>query len=164
VANNDTWNESFDEFDGSAVVFRRPKREADEVDMTPMIDCVFLLLIFFLVGTIPDVKTAVELAPARYGTGADPHTSTIVTIADRGSPGPALVYLADGKIGAPLPDDPKVQQAAVTAAVKKGSLEGKTSVLVKAERSVKHREVSRVATAAGAVEGIRLYLAVFEIR
>jgi len=146
------------------VTFRPPRREGEEIDMTPMIDCVFLLLIFFLVGSIPDLQTAVELPPARYGSGADPASSVIITIADRGGPGSALVYLADGKIGTPLPDDPKAQQAAITAAVRQGYQEGKSSVIVKAERSIKHREVSRVAAAAGQVEGIRLYLAVFEIR
>lgn len=161
---HDIEKDAFVESDGAAIRFRRPKREAEGIDMTPMIDCVFLLLVFFLVGSIPDLKTAVELAPARYGTGADPHTSTIVTIADRGSSLPASVYLADGKIGKPLPDDPAAQQAAVTAAVSRGLFQGKTSVLIKAERRVKHRDVSRVATAAGAVEGVRLYLAVFEIR
>ena len=164
MADNLAWNEPFTTSDGGAIVFRPPKRQIEGIDMTPMIDCVFLLLVFFLVGSIPDLKTTVELAPARYGAGTDPHTATIVTIADRGSPGPALVYLADGKIGAPLPDDPTAQQAAVTAAVQDGFFKGKRDVLVKAERSVKHREVSRVAIAAGQVEGIRLYLAVFEIR
>ncbi len=157
-------NEFIDEAEGASVRFRAPKRESDEIDMTPMIDCVFLLLIFFLVGSIPDLKTAVELAPARHGAAADPSASTIITIADRGGKVPAAVYLADGKVGAPLPDDPAAQQAAITAAVRKGFQEGKTNVLVKAERTVKHRDVSRAAVAAGQVEGIKLFLAVFEIR
>ncbi len=166
MARNEAHNEFFDEDAdaGAAVKFRPPKRESDEIDMTPMIDCVFLLLIFFLVGSIPDLTTAVELAPVRDGAAADPNKSVIVTIADRQSPGPALVYLADGKTGEPLPDEPAAQQAAVTDAVRKGFQEGKTSVLVKAERTVKQREVVQVATAAGKVEGIRLFLAVFEIR
>ncbi len=164
MAENDAWNEPFAEHEGGAIHFRPPKLEGEEIDMTPMIDCVFLLLIFFLVGSVPDLQTAVELAPARYGTGTDPNTATIVTVADRGSSGPALIYLADGKIGAPLPDDPAAQQAAVASAVRKGFRNGKTGVLVKAERSVKHREVSRVAAAAGQVEGVKLYLAVFEIK
>lgn len=158
------WSDSYTEGEGGAVAFRRPRREEAEIDMTPMIDCVFLLLIFFLVGSIPDLKTAVELPPAHFGTATDPHTATIVTVADRGSSGPAMVYLADGKIGAPLPDEPAAQQAAVKAAVKRGFDEGKTTVLIKAERSVKHRDVSRVAAAVGQMEGIRLFLAVFESR
>ena len=129
--------------------------------MTPMIDCVFLLLIFFLISSIPDVNTAVELAPARYGKGADPSTAVFVTIADSGGKS-ADVYLADGKIGASLTKDPKAQEAAVSAAVREGFKNGKSSVIIKAERSVKHKEVSRVATAASLVEGIQLYLAVFE--
>jgi len=164
MVDHSTQNETFAEEEGYAVQFRPPRRGDEDVDMTPMIDCVFLLLIFFLVGSTPDLKTSVELAPARHGTGTSSHNATIITIANRGAPGPGLVYLADGKIGTPLPDDPAEQEAALTKAVRQGFHNGKTSVLVKAERSVKHREVSRVANAAGQVEGIQLFLAVFEIK
>ncbi len=162
MAHNDAWDKPFAEDDsGATVQFRPPPQQEAEVDMTPMIDCVFLLLIFFLISSIPDVNTAVELAPARYGKGADPSTAVFVTIADSGGKS-ADIYLADGKIGSPLPKDPKAQEAAVLAAVRKGFQDGKSSVIIKAERSVKHKEVSRVATAASLVEGIQLYLAVFE--
>ncbi len=149
---------------GGAVQFPRPKRSDDEVDMTPMIDCVFLLLIFFLVGSIPDLKTAVELAPARYGAGADPFRSVIVTVADAGENQPAAVYIADGKIGAPLSGDPAAQHAALVEALKQGIQEGKTTFMIKAEKSVKHRDVSRVASAAKDIEKTDLYLAIFEIK
>jgi len=164
MAHQDAWDRPFAEESEGAVQFRPPQRQEGDIDMTPMIDCVFLLLIFFLVGSIPDIKTAVELAPARYGKGADPSTAVFVTIAEGGAKS-ADVYLADGKIGAPLPNDPKAQQAAVTAAVEEGLQRGKSSVIIKAERSVKHREVARVASAAAlASENIHLYLAVFEIK
>jgi biopolymer transport protein ExbD len=152
---------------GGAVQFPRPKRSDDEVDMTPMIDCVFLLLIFFLVGSIPDLKTSVELPPARHGAGADPFKSVIVTIADAGENQPAAVYIGDGKVGAPLSGDPAAQHAAIVEALKQGIQEGKTTFMIKAEKSVKHREVSRVASAAKDVESSEksnIYLAIFEIK
>ncbi len=144
------------------VAWRRPSEEPEDIDMTPMIDCVFLLLIFFLVGSSPDVQTAVELPPAQYGTAADPKASVILTIADRGGPGPALVYLADGKIGSPLPDDRAARQAAIAAVVERGRIEGKTGVIIKAERSVRHADVSQAADAAAQAGGMKLFLAVFE--
>ncbi len=160
----DSWDKPFIEGDeGATVEFRDPPKGDSEIDMTPMIDCVFLLLIFFLVGSIPDYQTAVELAPARYGKGADPSTAVFVTIANSGGKS-ADVYLADGKVGVPVSKDPKAEEAAVTAAVREGFQNGKSSVIIKAEKSVKHKEVSRVATAAAQVEGIHLYLAVFEIK
>ncbi len=138
------------------------RESAEDLDMTPMIDCVFLLLIFFVMGVIPDMQTAVELPPARYGVAADPRQSVFITVADRGGAGPAWVYLADGKVGDPLPDDPKLQQATIVEAVQAGRREGKTGVILKAERSVRHAEVSRLAEAASQVPNIKLYLAVLE--
>ncbi|NLF07231.1 MAG: hypothetical protein GX594_04520 [Pirellulaceae bacterium] len=162
MAQKDAWDKPFieDEDGGAAVQFRPPLKQEDDVDMTPMIDCVFLLLIFFLVGSIPDIKTAVELAPARYGIGADPSSAVFVTVAEGGAT--ADIYLADGKVGSPLPNDVKTQEATITKAIRDGRQEGKSSVIIKAEKSVKHKEVSRVASAAAKVEGIQLYLAVFE--
>ncbi len=161
MARTSSWDALQSE-DDLRVEWRRPSEQAEDIDMTPMIDCVFLLLVFFLVASTPDLKTAVELPPAQYGIGADPASSVIVTVADRGGTGPALVYLADGKVGQPLSDDPDERFAAVALAVEEGQQQGKTGVLVKAERSVRHADVSRVADAAGQVGGMKLYLAVFE--
>jgi biopolymer transport protein ExbD len=164
MAADQTWAEEFAAGDSEAVVLRRPQRGSDEIDMTAMIDCVFLLLIFFLVGSIPDSQTAVELPPARYGEGVSPQTSVVVTIAEPQGKGSGIVYLADGKVGKPLPDDPAQQKAAVLEAVQKGYREGKSTVLIKAEGKVRHRDVSRIAAAAAEVEGVKLYVAVFEKR
>jgi len=147
------------------MVVRRRLPDSGEMDITPMIDVTFLLLIFFLVtSTVPDPSKVVHLPPARHGAAVNPRTSVIITVAERGGPGPALVYLGDGKAGAPLPDDPASQEALVTRAVREGFAEGRSTVLIKAERGVKHREVSRVATAAAEVEGIQLHLAVLEVQ
>lgn len=147
--------------EGASVRFRPPPKQESDIDMTPMIDCVFQLLIFFLVGSIPDYATAVELAPARHGKGADPNTAVIITVADTGAKD-ADVFLADGKIGAPLTKDPKAQQTAISEAVREGQQNGKSGVILKAQRSVKFREVNRVASAVALVEDMRLYFAVLE--
>lgn len=138
------------------------RESAAELDMTPMIDCVFLLLIFFVMGMVPDLEKLVELPPARHGVGADPRESVFITVADRGGPGPARVYLADGKVGLPLPNDPHQQEAAIRQAVLAGRHEGKTGIILKAERSVRHAEVARIAQAACQVPNMKLYLAVLE--
>jgi len=174
-----TWNEALTEQPEDAaapgtirgmVVRRRRLPDSGEMDITPMIDVTFLLLIFFLVtSTVPDPSKAINLPPARHGAAVNPRTSVIITVAERGapasgSPGPALVYLGDGKATAPLPDDPANQDTRITRAVREGFAEGRSTVLIKAERGVKHREVSRVATAAAEVEGIQLHLAVLEVQ
>jgi biopolymer transport protein ExbD len=163
VAKQGFWDETLVAEDSGPVIVRRPVRDTADLDITPMIDMVFLLLIFFLVASTPDLQTAVELPPARYGKGVSQQESVIITVAERGGPGPALVYLADGKVGAPLPDQPELQRQLIVQAVQRGFEEGKPNVLVKAERGVLHREVARVAAAAGEVDKIHLYLAVFEV-
>lgn len=141
---------------------RRPVRLDDEMDITPMIDMTFLLLVFFLVASTPDLQTAVDLPPARYGTGVSQHTAVMLTIAGEGQ-GPVEVYLADGKVGSPLPPDHEQQESLIREAVEEGLRSGKSSVLIKAEKGVLHREVSRVAAAASSVEGTSLFVAVLEV-
>lgn len=141
---------------------KRRLRSDDEMDITPMIDMTFLLLVFFLVASTPDVQTAVDLPPAHYGQGVSQHRATMITLALGGGDG-VEVYLADGKVGPPLPDNPEEQEQLIQDAVEAGIGAGKVDVIIKAERTVVHREVSRVAAAAGAVEGARLYVAIFEV-
>src|SRR3970282_559623 len=90
----------------------RKRLQADtEMDITPMIDCVFLLLVFFTVTSTPDAQTALDLAPARTGVGVRVQTSLIISLADSGGAGRALIYLAEGKVGQPLEGDPAQQEA-----------------------------------------------------
>ena len=117
MATRSTWNEQIADGPSGPVLKRRRIADALELDITPMIDITFLLLIFFLVASTPDLQVAVELPPARHGLGVSARTATIVTIAKRGGPGGALVYLADGKIGEPLPDDPATQQQEISETV-----------------------------------------------
>lgn len=142
---------------------RKRPQEDTEMDITPMIDCTFLLLIFFTVTSTPDAQTALNLAPAKYGVGVSQRDSIIISIADNGESQPASVYLADGKVGEPLAGPPADQEAAIRKAVEEGLAEGKKDILIKAEQGVLHRDVSRVAAAAGGVsDTVKLNLAVME--
>ena len=148
--------------DHAPVIQRRKVRNTADMDITPMIDITFLLLIFFLVASKSASQTAVDLAQARHGTGVNHRNAVIVTLAERSSPGGALVYLADGCVGEPLPDDPKLQCRQIVEAVRHGVDTNKTAVLLKAAKGVLEGEVARVSAAASEVEGIRLYRAVFQ--
>lgn len=143
---------------------RKAAVEDTEMDITPMIDCTFLLLIFFTVTSTPDAQTALNLAPAKHGVGVSIQDSVIISVADAGDGKPAQVYLADGKEGAPLSGTNDEQDAKIRQAIEDGLRTGKVNVLIKAEKGVLHRDVSRVATAAGTVEGINLNLAVMEAK
>lgn len=140
----------------------RKQLEDVEMDITPMIDITFLLLIFFLVCSTPDQDTAIEMAKARYGRGVGERNSVIITISDEGIES-APIYLADGMIGEPLPDDPEIQNEKIVEAVKTGRRDlAKENVLIKADRNVAHREVSKVIKAVSRVEGAKIFLAVLE--
>ncbi len=157
------WKSQIAEEEGGSPLARRPVDDSAEMDITPMIDITFLLLIFFLVASIPDPNTATDLAPARNGKGVSPQTATIITVGERGGPGPPLVYLGDGKSGTPLPDDPDLQEQQIRDAVEQGFYrKAKTTVIVKAERNLPYKEVYRIEAAANSVEGIKMYQAVLE--
>ena len=165
MADETVWDESLEEEEEEvgAVLPRRPVSDSADMDITPMIDITFLLLIFFLVCSTASPQGAVELPPARHGSGVSDRTSVVLTVVNRGSSGPALVYVADGRKGSPLPDDQDLQATEIANAVEQGLQEGKSTVLIKAEKGVKHGDVWRVETAVGRVEGVKLHVAVLEI-
>ncbi|NOY29147.1 MAG: biopolymer transporter ExbD [Planctomycetes bacterium] len=142
---------------------KRTLREDVEMDITPMIDITFLLLIFFLVCSTPDQQSAIELPSARHGKGVGERDSIIITLSDEGVDS-APVYLADGKVESErLPEDLDQQKEMIRLAVEEGRREeGKEDVLIKADRNVASREVSRVIKAVSAVEGTKIHLAVLE--
>ena len=133
-----------------------------EMDITPMIDITFLLLIFFLVCSTPDESTAIELAKARYGKGIAERDSTIITISDE-AVNPAPVYLADGRKGEPLTNDLDEQSNLIAEAVEIDRREhDRENVIIKADRNVAYREVARVIKAVSRVPGAKIFLAVLE--
>ncbi|MGQ9769401.1 MAG: ExbD/TolR family protein [Thermogutta sp.] len=148
--------------EAEAIVFRRPLQETVDFDITPMIDVTFLLLVFFLVTSALDVGRTVELPPARFGKGMNPSLALVITVAYEGEESPPSVYLADGKVGSPLPDDFEQQRSAITAAVRESVSAGKPRVLLKAERKVKHKNIARILEMINEVPNISTYIAVFE--
>lgn len=158
-----SWQEQSEGTEEGPLIPRRRMRTEAELDMTPMIDCVFLLLIFFLVGSRPDLQTEVELPPARHGTSVDPTTAMVLTVAKGEGKRPALVYLADGKIGSPVPENVDEEEAAIVRFLEEGHRQGRSVVLLKGEKGVHHRDIARVAGAVSQVKGLKLELAVLEI-
>jgi biopolymer transport protein ExbD len=150
--------------DSALVLAHRPLVSESDIDITPMIDLTFLLLIFFLVSSTPaDPERVIELPKAATATAVRPADSVILSLADAGEKMPAAVYFADGKVGQPLAGDWKEQEEAIRQYVERGVVaERKRYVLVKAEKGVRHREVARVARAVALVEGAELHVAVME--
>jgi len=150
---------------GAADTVKRRRGKTDsEMDITPMIDVTFLLLIFFLVASTPDVQAVIELPPADHGIGVSQRDSTIITIGDSGQEN-APVFLADGRYpNALISGSLEAQRQIIAEHVQEGlhSKSKKSDVLIKADRSVKHRDVARVIKAVSHVEGVRIHLAVLE--
>jgi biopolymer transport protein ExbD len=151
----------------SLVRLPRPRGVDDEMDITPMIDIVFLLLIFFLVASRMESQASVDLPPAHHGRPVSAKNSVILLVS-KAAGGRVDVTTGHGRVTSA--DDPVAQEAEITEYVEAG-LNGlppfnaaKEHVLIKAERDVKHREVARVGKAVGeAREGQQLHIAVMEV-
>ena len=148
-------------------LLRSKTYDDSEMDITPMIDMTFLLLIFFLVASKMDPSAAVSLPPARYGLPVVEKSSVIITLA-AGENGTAVVYKGNGTVPDELVDgsDMQAQEDEVAAYVEKELGDAtKENVLIKAEKGIKYREVARISKAATRPEAVRqLYFAVMEVQ
>jgi biopolymer transport protein ExbD len=140
----------------------KPQQEDVDLDITPMIDMVFLLLIFFLVASTPDQLTAIELPPAQHGIAVSQSDAVIFTLGEGGL-GAAPAYAADGRIpGTELPDETQERSQRVRALVEQGFRENKTNVVIKGDKNVAHRDVDQLIRAVSQVNGVKIHLAVLD--
>lgn len=139
---------------------RKPLRDDGHFDITAMIDLVFMMNIFFLVTSVGAALAEIDLPAAQHCAAVDGETAVFVTVVPHADGDAVSVYLADGLRGEPI-TDPDAQERRIRAAVEAGLDEGKSTVVFKAERRVRLREMARL-TSAAAVEGVLLSLAVME--
>jgi biopolymer transport protein ExbD len=140
----------------------RPQKEDVDLDITPMIDMVFLLLIFFLVSSTPDQQTAIQLPESHHGVAVSQNDSVIFTLAE-GGVGIAPAFAADGRIpGTELPDDADTRAQRVRELVEQGFREDKTQVVIKGDKNVAYRHVAHLVKAASQVNGVKIHLAVLD--
>jgi biopolymer transport protein ExbD len=140
-----------------------------EMDITPMIDITFLLLIFFLVASKMDAAADVRLPPARHGLPVVEKSSAVITLV-AGEEGKAIVYKGNGVVEENRVDgsDIEAQEDEIAAYVEEEMAHPENpreNVLIKAEKGILHREVSRISKAATRPEGVlQLYVAVLEVQ
>jgi biopolymer transport protein ExbD len=138
---------------------RKPLVDDARFDITAMVDLVFMMNIYFLVCWITSALAEVDLPPARHGRAIDTDMAITVTITGEKGKQPS-VYLGERKAGGEIaPSDFSVK---ITPAVAEAQRAGKNVVLIKAEKAVRFRDVSRVAAAAAEIKGMKLHLAVME--
>lgn len=134
----------------------------DEMDITPMIDMTFLLLIFFILTSKMTGEKSYEVPPAKNGSMIATKNCVMITV-QRGNGDTPLVTKEDGGI---FSDDPEQQAAEITEYVQL-QLEtgGKTEVLIRAEGNVTAKQLKRIEQAIGEVleEGKMINLAVSEV-
>jgi len=136
--------------DDSVMTIKRAQLEESEMDITPMIDCTFLLLIFFIVCSRIQQQAQIALPPARNGEVLAAKDAVVLTIVEGNSP-TVSVYKGDGPSEDQLipGGDPVSQEQEISRYVEETMrTDQKINILVKAEKKVKHREVSRVIKAA----------------
>ena len=152
--------------DDAPIQLQKAKLEESEMDIAPMIDCTFLLLIFFIVCSHIGQQAQVDLPKAKFGVPVPSKLAVVLTVAE-GDGDSVRIYKGDGIDQATLINAGTVaeQEDEVAAYVAEHVNEGgdKSHVLIKAARGLKHREVSRVAKASVRnAEVSQLFIAIME--
>lgn len=140
----------FEDLQDTHINRRKRKSEDAELDITPMIDVTFLLLIFFIVASRLDPQMAVDMPTAKHGSTVAEKAAAVIVVERTGQDEPN-VYLGNSK-------DPKTrlngsldEQETQIAEYVDNELRGtvpKTEVLIKAEQGIKFRYIDRVSKAA----------------
>ncbi|MDA1051307.1 MAG: biopolymer transporter ExbD [Planctomycetota bacterium] len=148
----------------------KPRRalEDTEMDITPMIDITFLLLIFFIVASKMDEAANVPLPPAKTGKAILVKQCVIITVGPGDTDDTAKVYAGDGDAPENLVDSSDVDalEKALQDYVEEqvSSDPHKTMVLIKGGKGVKYKHVYMVGKSAARVAAItQMNWAVMEV-
>ena len=132
------------------------KRTIDtELDITPMIDVTFLLLIFFLVSSTMDPAKQLDLPAAEFGVGVKSDEAATITVKQGFGAQAPVVLLDDGQ---------EVDMDGVRDYVQQQLAKNYRRVIIQAEREVPHGLVQQVTRVVASVEGVEFFLAVEEKR
>jgi biopolymer transport protein ExbD len=127
----------------------RKPLEAD-IDVTPLVDCVFLLLAFFMMTSPMKGNPDRNLPTAIHGVGINPNGATMIRI-EESEPSPRI-FLDNRESGV---DD-------IHSFVEEGLRKGHSVVVIKADRKVPCGLVQKVAKAIASVEGARFCIGVLD--
>lgn len=139
--------------DGHRLGGKRKPIEGD-LDITPMIDVTFLLLIFFMVSSTMQGKPDLDVPVAEHAIGVDALDAAVITVF-------AAASVADSPrivLGDTRGDEAVVGEVAAYVAEKTRA--GIRKFIIKAEGDVPHGLVEDVARAIKTVEGAELYMGV----
>jgi biopolymer transport protein ExbD len=136
--------ESADEMWGS----KTRKAPESDIDVTPLVDCVFLLLSFFMMTSPMKGNPDRNVPAAAHGVGVNPNGTTSIRIVES-EPTPKILL-----------DNHESTIDEVRPFVEAGLRKGHGLVVIKADRKVPCGLVQKVAKAATSVEGVQFSLGV----
>lgn len=140
---------------------RPPHREPPEFDVTPMVDLVFMMNIYFMVTFITLALAEIALPESAHGGPLDADASVVLTVTGSLDGKSVSVTSGVGEEARPLAGG-DAQDDQIAAAVEAGVAAGKRDVLIKAEKKVRLGDLFRIAAAAASAEGVKLHVAVTE--
>lgn len=139
--------------DDDALPTKKHKAPNNEIDVAPLIDVTFLLLMFFMVQQAMNPRPDADVPKAKHGVSTDKKKSSVISIkAVKGSKQPRII-LGDGK-----GEDGSF--AAIPRYVQTGLKEQKSDVIVQADRETPYGFVQQVIKSINKVEGVRVAIAV----
>ena len=116
------------------------KKQDDDIDITPMIDIVFLLLIFFVVSSKMDPTKTGSFPVADRGQSISANDSAVIFM-ERGSGERAVVKKVDGT---QFVDDEEQQRVDIVDYLTQQLDLGKQEIMILGDRTVSVGEVARV--------------------
>ncbi len=155
--------------ESTATIVPKKRRPRDsEIDITPMIDIVFLLLAFFVVVSKMDSAAPIKMPRAKHGDAVRDASCVVLMVKESPTDLPWVFLGKSMKEGDALRGSNEDIADQITQYVEtelRNNAE-KTMVLIKAERKVKSRHVSMVKTAvSGALDieaGHRIFVGIDE--
>ncbi|MEZ6044769.1 MAG: biopolymer transporter ExbD [Planctomycetaceae bacterium] len=142
----------------AAFLTKKKKKEEADLDITPMIDVTFLLLIFFMVTSTMQESSNIHPPGARHGEGTNKEDSVIISIAAPSTP----TEDPEIKLG-DKPNSPIIALGQVEAEVRAGVAAlglQEPNVIVKADRDVPHGFVQQVLREINRLENVRFHIGV----
>ena len=139
---------------------RRRKRDTGDLDITPMIDVTFLLLIFFMVTSTMKPPVDADVPPARYGVGEDAAEAIVISLIGGADAAAEPLVKLPGEAAVPLSDVRSSDAVFKLVAATVAETPARNRVLLNADRDLPHGPVREVSQMIGKVEGVRLFLGV----
>jgi biopolymer transport protein ExbD len=145
----------FNEETDESPLLKRRSLPSGELDITPMIDVTFLLLIFFMVSSTMQTEAQVDVPKARHGINTDTRgtgTYSVEVRVDNASSPPRAYAVVDG--------GRRLELSQLSATVAARARRNERKVIVRADRRAPHGAVNEAVRAILETEGVEFFIAV----